>query len=985
VVTVVFADVAGSTALGERMDPESLQQLLGRYFAEMRAVLERHGGTVEKFIGDAVMAVFGIPVVHEDDALRAVRAAGEMREALRSLELEARIGINTGEVVAGGGETLVAGDAVNVAARLEQAAQPGEVLIGAETYGLVRDAVEVERVDPLALKGKSEPVVALRLVRVDPSAPARRRRLDAPMVGRERERSLLRQAFERAAADRACQLFTVLGAAGVGKSRLAAEFLSELGEEAAVLSGRCLPYGEGITYWPIFEIVGDAASLEQGDGPEAARAKLVALVDEDAELVAARIVEALGLAEGTGGEETFWAIRRLLEALARQRPLVVLFDDVHWAEPTFLDLVEHLADWSRDAPILVLCLARPELLEARAGWGGGKLNATTILLEPLDAEEARRLIDNLSSELPESTRTRVVAAAEGNPLFIEEMVAMLREGGADGVVAIPRTIQALLAARLDGLDRGERTVIERAAVEGKVFHQGAAAALAPDGVDISPLLLSLVRKQLIRPERPTITGERAFRFRHLLIRDAAYEAIPKQARAELHEAFAAWLEQRTTEYDEILGYHLDQAARYRRELGQADEELAHRAAEHLGRAGEAAAARGDVPAAVSLLGRAAGLKPRPPLLLKLGEAQIDAGELELAVKTLAEAVEAAALAGDRRVRADGDLALSLVRLQLNPEGRADELRRSADRAISLHKELGDEPALGRAWMALSDAGNFGGEWSASYRAAERALEHARRGRDRTLELTAATRLAGWAGPMPADEGAELVRALLPDAAGNRVQTALLLRVVAPLEAMRERIDQARTAYRRAQAIYEELGLRFELGRAAFGIFTAEFVAGDVQIAEREARRGYEIFAAMGDRAYFSTLAAMVGEALYAQGQVDEAEQYALVCREAASSDDIYAQMQWRALLAKVLARRAEFEEAERLARDASDRGAEAKAFPQGEGDALVSLAEVIRLAGRPAEAARAAMQAAVAYERKANIVSAEKARKLGNKLSGAPA
>jgi class 3 adenylate cyclase len=410
-VTVVFSDLAESTSLGERLDPESLSRVMARWFAAMRAMLERHGGTVQKFIGDAVMAVFGIPALHEDDAVRAVRAAAELRQGLEELNrdlardwgltLAMRTGINTGEVVVddpGVGDALVLGDAVNVAARLEQAAAPGEVLLGEPTWRLVRDAVRVEPVAPLTLKGKAEPVAAFRLLSVTAGAPGHARRLDAPMVGRDHPLRLLHDTFEAAAVDRICHLVTVLGAAGVGKSRLLAEFLADVSQRATVLQGRCLSYGEGITYRPVTELLRAAAGLTDADGPDAARAKLMAVLagGERAELIADRLAGLLGLAEPTDSpEELPWAVRRLLETLARDRPLVVVLDDLHWAEPTLLDLIEHLAEWSRDAPILLCCLARPELLETRPGWGGGKLNATSLLLQPLGADDSERLVEQL--------------------------------------------------------------------------------------------------------------------------------------------------------------------------------------------------------------------------------------------------------------------------------------------------------------------------------------------------------------------------------------------------------------------------------------------------------------------------------------------------------------------------------------------------------------------------------------------------------------
>jgi class 3 adenylate cyclase len=421
IVTIVFSDVSGSTSLGERLDPEAVRRVMERYFAETRSVLESHGGTVEKFIGDAVMAVFGIPQLHEDDALRAVRAAAEMRGRLADLneELErdwgvqiaVRTGVNTGEVVAGDaaqGQSFATGDAVNVAARLEQAASPGEILIGDATRRLLREAVRVEAVGPLALKGKADAIDAWRLVEILPDVPAFTPNLDAPFVGREREFAELEEAFERSAEERVCRLVTVLGPPGIGKSRLGAELRAAVEEAATVLTGRCLPYGEGITFWPLAEIVGelDLGSALRGEA--------------EVDAISRRIEAAVGLAESSGRiEETFWAVRRLFEALARERPLVLVFEDIHWAEPGFLDLIEYLAQWTRDAPVLLVCLARPELLEERPSWTATEPSSVVLVLEPLSERASQVLVADLAeAQLAERERDRIVEVAEGNPLFL---------------------------------------------------------------------------------------------------------------------------------------------------------------------------------------------------------------------------------------------------------------------------------------------------------------------------------------------------------------------------------------------------------------------------------------------------------------------------------------------------------------------------------------------------------------------------------------
>ena len=589
----------------------------------MAGIVDRHGGRVEKFIGDAVMAVFGVPVLHEDDALRAVRAAVAMRDALPELGLRGRIGVMTGEVVTGVEEHLATGDAVNVAARLEQAAQPGEVLIGEPTLALVRDSADVEPVGPLELKGKSEPVAAYRVLRVH-AAPER-----PPgelFVGRERELGILREAWERVRAENRCELVTVTGDAGVGKSRLAAEALGSL--DATITRGRCLPYGEGITYWPVVEV------LKQLD------------VSPPDETAAAAIGALLGETEApTSPEEIAWAFRKTLDHVAAERPLVVVFDDLQWGEQMFLDLIEHVALLSAGASILLLCMARPELAERRPTW------PVTLRLEPLGDEDVDHLIpERIGGEL----RDKIARAAGGNPLFIEEMLAMA--GEADGDVVVPPTLQALLGARLDQLDPAERSVLERGAIEGEIFHRGAVQALAPDDTQVTPRLAALVRKGLIRSDTPQLPGDDAFRFRHLLLRDAAYDALPKATRADLHQRFAAWLEERGSELvelDELVGYHLEQACPLPRRAWGARRR-------HAGRRGAAAAdgrrpPRGRPPGLRAPPSACSNAPPRssPPasstslLEVELGEALGWTGRADDALRRADALAERASAAGDR--------------------------------------------------------------------------------------------------------------------------------------------------------------------------------------------------------------------------------------------------------------------------------------------------------------------------------------------------
>ncbi len=675
VVTVLFCDLTGSTALGDRTDPETLRGTMRRYYETARAVLERHGGTVEKFVGDAVMAVFGIPVATEDDALRAVRAAVELRDTVHQLELDARIGINTGEVVAGEGDTLITGDAVNVAARLEQAAGAGEILLGAETARLVRDAVETDPVE-LQLKGKPDAVMAHRLTRLEAAAPGISRQLDRPMVGRERERARLRGDFDDGVAGRSSRLFTLIGPAGVGKSRLVADFLDGL-EDVTVARGRALSYGEGITYWPLVEML-----VQLGIDPEAAIR--------------------------TSPADTQLATRALLEGIAEERPLVLVFDDLQWAEAPLFDLIEHIVDWVRDAPIFVLCIGRPELVDVRPGWGGGKPNATAILLEPLAETDAAGLADSLLEglDLTDATRTRIIEMADGNPLFLEEMAALARE--TSGELRVPPTIHAVLQARLDALNDHERSVIERGAVEGKIFHRGSVTALvaAPSREQIPADLLALVRKELVRPDRSQIPGDDAFRFRHLLIRDTAYESLPKAVRAELHERFAQWLDGHGDlfEQDEIVGYHYERAARYQADLGADSallERLSNQAAERLSRAGRAAVARGDTHSAVSLLRRAHDLLPEGDVRRSL------VPDLAIALDAAGLLPEIPPLMGELRAGSETDRTTALaIEVGIDPLGQgrsADELVNELEAMRPALVERGDVMSIVRCDRAIATA------------------------------------------------------------------------------------------------------------------------------------------------------------------------------------------------------------------------------------------------------------------------------------------
>ena len=941
-VTVLFCDVIGSTALGESTDPEAVRALLARYFERMKGIVEAHGGTVEKFIGDAVMAVFGVPVLHEDDALRACRAAVEMRGAFAELGINGRIGVATGEVVTGTAERLATGDAVNVAARLEQAAAPSEILISAETLALARDAVTAERVEPLTLKGKSEPVPAFRLTSAH-AEPARS--FVTPMVGRETELRRLRDAFAQALHDRSCQLFTVLGSAGVGKSRLAAEFLAAI--DARVVRGQCLSYGDGITYWPVVEIVKQFDALPEGDPSVPIRSLL-------------------GETESaTTAEEIAWGFRKLIEQEAHERPLVCVFDDLHWAEETLLDLIEHVADLARGEPILLLCMARPELLEKRPAWGGGKWNSTTVLLEPLDAAETELLLTELGGVEP-GLRERIATAAEGNPLFVEEMLALVQASGGSEI-SVPPTIQALLAARLDQLDPAERAVLERGSVEGHVFHESAVQALA-NGESQTPRLIALVRKQLVRPDTPQFAGEEAYRFRHLLIRDAAYDALPKGVRADLHERFADWLEERAAdliELDEVLGHHLERAAHYKMELEQPDSVLAERAAERLAAGGRRALARGDGHAAASLLERSLALT-RPVRLdvhLEVDLAEAVGADPQQAAVVAERAADRAGAAGDLAGEALARVVSARYRLEF--EDTVNELDELARAAVPLLEETEDHAGLVHVWNALSQVAHHRGRWEERSRRLEHALHHARSaGREPTnpLDLGAALLL----GPEPADELlGKLDQLLLPESAhpGRLLMRARLL-------AMLDRPAEAQPVALQASERLREL-----TGDDGGEQYLAEIatLAGDDEAAVGYLRTFCGMLEARHRLNNLSTYAPMLGRSLCVLGRHDNAEPLAEKGRTLGHEQDLTTQALWRQVRARVLAHRGEHSEAEQLAREAVaiiDR-TDGLNF---QGDALCDLAEVLSEAGRNVDAAAALTQALDRYERKRNIAMGRRVR-----------
>jgi class 3 adenylate cyclase len=1035
-VTVVFTDLAGAGGLGQRLDPESLAMVMARWFDHLRAVLERHGGRVQKFVGDAVVAVFGIPVVNEDDALRAVRAAADLRGGLGMLNaelerdwgvtLDIRTGVNTGEVVTGDpaiGDALVLGDAVNVAARLEQVADPGEVLLGQSTYRLVRDAVSAERVTPLHLKGKGFPVVAYRLGQVDPGAPGHARRQDAPIVGREPELRLFAWVYERVAGTASSHLLTVLGQAGVGKTRLVGEAVVDL-PGVTVLRGRCLSYGEGITYWPVAEMVRQAAGIADTDLPAEARARLDRLLaggrpgapeaapDRERRQVAARIAQLIGLEAAPGpAEDAAWAFRRLLELLAERGPLVVVFDDLHWAEPGLLDLVEHVADYGRGAPVLLVAMARPEFLEQRPGWAGGKLNATTLLLEPLGDAEAAELLAALAGPvaLPEAAARRITRAADGNPLFLEELLAALVEEGRlrrqDGAwvaadladLGIPPSIQALLAARLDRLEDAERAVLERAAVAGQVFDQSAVVELSPPSVraEVPARLQALVRRELLRPARARLPGDQGFQFRHLLLRDAAYDAIPKQARAELHELFAVWGQRtagpRLREIEEIVGWHLEQAWRYRVELGldgERNRRLAATAARRLGGAGRRAMGRGDLPAASNLLERAVGMLPagdpgRLELLVELADVLVSTGEFPRAEAILDQVAAAAGERGDDRLAAHAQVGRLRMRVGVASDLDAAALRAQTRQAIATFAEFEDQRGLAKAWGLLAALGFLRCRIAEAEAAAGQAMTHARLARDEAAESWARGLLAQSAfwGPVPAPEGIRRCQALLAQAAGNRRLELTSLQSLAGLQAMDDQPEAAQDSVERTLALVGDMGENRVAALAREFAASALALAGEPAAAERQLRLGIRVLERQGESGMRSNLTADLAHVLHQLGRPDEALQVALASRAIAAHDDVFAQVRWRGAVARSLAGQGRPADAERLAAEAVGLATPTDMLTM-RGDALLDQAAVAAATGRPGDAARAAEAALALYRAKGNRPGAARAEAVLTQQAG---
>ncbi|MEX2211494.1 MAG: AAA family ATPase [Gaiellaceae bacterium] len=952
--TVLFVDLVDSTALVRGADPEVVRRRVTTFFERAAACIEHHGGTVEKFAGDAVMAAFGIPRSHEDDAERAIRAALAILGAVEELGLEARIGVEAGEVLADEtDETFATGEAVNVAARLQQAAGPNEILVGPGAYRLAGPAVEFTEDGHHALPGFGGDLTVRRVVAVADD-PRPFPKLSGVFVGRESELELLTSNWERTLRASRAHLFTIYGDPGVGKSRLAHEFVAAL-EGATVLSGRCLPYGEGITYWPLAEMVKVAAGIADDDPVEEAYRKLRECCEDEA--VADLIGLAVGVLEAVERQSTpqeiSWAAREWAQQLAHAQPLVLVFEDIHWSEEPLLELIEHLASWVREAPLLIVCLARPELLDVHPEWGGGRMRATSIELEPLVRAESEELTDSLlaETELEPETREEILRVAEGNPLFVEETIRMLAEGG-DGRARIPDTLQALIAARIDRLPAPAKATLQRASVIGRLFWRGALASISPeDGVDEQ--LDELHRREFVLPEeRSTITGEQAFRFKHVLIREVAYSGVPKEARAGLHRSFAGWLKERAgEELLEIRAYHLDQAAQLLAELdGKAPAELAHEAAEALEAAGKRALAREANQSARKLLLRSVELEPTLDRRYRAAVAAWRLADFPALASEMEEVLAAAREAGNAEL--EGRSLNALADVALGRDADSARARELAEQALAV---LPADDVSGRfdALMIRGRTDWAEGSLAEDTRFTKEAVAVAREGGRKDLESTAVQHLASiFVARMEIAEAEPLVaRACeLAEESGSIEARAHALASRGRLLSMKGDLEDAEQAFEDARALYEEAGAGISLARALLGLGWLAWRLGDLERSERHFRDSIRILKPLEDRGTLCESQRSLAQLLVAQGRLEEAERVALEARKTVGPQDQTSRSTTRMALAIVRSAQGKDDEAEKLLREALDVVSETD-FVYTRYEVLRALSGVLAKVGRDEEAA----------------------------------
>ncbi len=951
--TVLFVDLVDSTSLVTGSDPEVVRRRVQAYFERVSRCVTTHGGIVEKFAGDAVMAAFGIPQAHEDDAERAVRAGLSILETVHELELEARIGIESGEVVADDSDsTFATGEAVNVAARLQQSAEPGQVLLGPGAQRLTLNRVVVEDVGPVELKGLGREIWVWRALSV--KTDSTRQMQQAPLVGRDSELELLQNTFDRALRDRRAHLFTIYGEAGVGKSRLAHEFSQSL-EGATVLSGRSLPYGEGVTYWPLAEMVKCAAGIVDDDPLDVAIEKLRSFCEDEV------VADLLGLASGVleavqaerSQQEIAWAGREWAQRLAQEQPLVLVFEDIHWAEEPLLELIEHLVTWVREAPLLVVTLARPELLDIRPGWGGGRVRATSIELEPLGSSESEELIDALGGELDPSERQAVLAKTEGNPLFVEETVRMLAEEGSDGIGRIPDTLQALIAARIDRLAPEAKTLLQRAAVIGRTFWEGALEHLAPEFDSLEAPLDDLrLREFVLDEERSSIRGENAYKFKHVLIREVAYSGLSKSARAEHHARFAEWLKERAgEELLEIRAYHLDRATALLAELdGAAPAELQREAAEALTEAGLRAFAREANRTGRQHFVRALELEPTLRRRYLAARAADRLSDLPAVSREMEEVLAAAIAEGDGWTQ--GRALVTLAEAAVLREADVSAAEEMIDNALEVF-DPDDHNGRYRALRARSTIAWMRGDLAKEEQVMLEALELARASEHKGFESEAADELASvYLARLELDRAAPLVEQaiLLAEESGSAEARGRALRFAGQLHLQRRELDDAEAALEAAREHLAEAGAAWSLGRTLnFAAWTARH-KGDIARAERLFRESIRILGPLEDRATLCETQRSLAQLLVAEGRVDEAERFALAARETVGPHDVSSLATTSMSLGLVRAAQGRDDEAEELLRQAYETIAPTE-LRLIQCEILQALTQFLRDRGREDEAA----------------------------------
>jgi class 3 adenylate cyclase/tetratricopeptide (TPR) repeat protein len=918
--TVLFVDLVDSTSFVSASDPEIVRRRVTQFFDRVSNSIERYGGTVEKFAGDAVMAAFGVPQAHEDDSERAVRAALEILDSVDELELKARIGVEAGEVVTGAGDsTFATGEAVNIAARLQQLAEPGQILVGPSAHRLTLGRIEVDDVGPVDVRGRDEPVWAWAATGADVRVPARV--AVTPLVGRDHELDLLENTFARAQRDRRAHLVTIYGEPGVGKSRLANEFLASL-EGTTVLKGRCLPYGESITYWPLAEMVKGAADIADDDPLDVAIEKLRECCP--AEAVADLLGLATGVLEAVHGErsqqEISWAAREWAQLMSQTQPLILVFEDIHWAEEPLLELIEHMTSWVRDGSLMIMCLARPELLDIRSDWGGGRVRATAVELEPLGAADSEVLIEALAEDgaISATTKRALLDKTGGNPLFLEEVMLNVAECGEERAAKeIPDTVQALIAARIDRLGGVSKAVLQRASVIGRTFWAGAIEYLAGgEGIDdaVEDLLL---RDLIVGESRSSLKNETAYRFKHVLIRDVAYASLTKSARAKHHASFAEWLRERAgDELLEIRAHHLDHAASLLAELdGAPPADLAREAAATLEEAGRRALAREANKAARHLFLRSIELEPTLHRRYFAAKAAWRLDDLPAVAREMEAVREEAVRIGDKNL--DGKALTALADMVLMREADPIRARELAEQALAL---IDDDPparfdALRVAWNAAYWVGDLA---DAEHYVVEQ-LELARAAGRKDLESVA---ILTWADTYVARLDIETARVKLAHArelaeeSGAINSRGRVYQSWGKIYLLQGDLEQAEEAYAEAERLFSEAGAVWAVARSLnMGAWVA-WERGDVAKAEKRFRESIRLLKPIGDRATLCESQRGLAELLLVRGRIEEAERYAIDARETVGPLDVTSRATTASSLAQVRAAQGRDEEADALFKEA---------------------------------------------------------------------